>query len=307
MRFTNPVTRAFRFQKAWFFFKGDVQHVLVSAVSSAIPAPIRSVLDQKKRLGPIYVNGQPLTNSSFNASSSSYTSVKTLWHADVGYLFDDDSLSSGSSLVVETGVKTGSWKPLGISTQPNTTVDLFTAYIAQSPLQFDKRLGYSVYSGRSYRSFRKALGKEGSKHHVDKHLITIHNDAGIRAVLDPTHHTIGIVFWQANGGKVVIPLTGDYGPSLILCSDQAVTLIVRLNKSFDVTVSNPSQTLTSVKIKLGLQRTLRWGDHLPSSAWIDDEQLSSRLDHLGHSKTIQIQFPQGEGIRGSSITRSLWR
>jgi hypothetical protein len=48
MRYQNPVTKAFTFQKAWFFLDNDVQHVLVNNITSKTSAPIISVLDQKR-------------------------------------------------------------------------------------------------------------------------------------------------------------------------------------------------------------------------------------------------------------------
>ncbi|RDB19287.1 Chondroitinase-AC [Hypsizygus marmoreus] len=53
MRYTNPVTKAFHFQKAWFFLNDDVQHVMVSGVfSTNAETPAISVLDQRRLIEP---------------------------------------------------------------------------------------------------------------------------------------------------------------------------------------------------------------------------------------------------------------
>ena len=277
MRYTNPITNTFRFQKAWFFFKEDVQHVLVSSIASATRAPIRNVIDQKKLSGPVYVDGAL-------AVSGTYPSPRTLWHANVGYIFDPPTLG-GSVLSLSTKNKTGSWAPLGVSTQPNVTVALFTVSIDQDPLQLDKRVSYTIYPGVSLSDFTRMIQSKGSH---DGPPITIQNDPAISAVLDPAHKTAGIVFWAADGGVVRIPFAGPFGTALYVESDQAVALIVRLD-CWEISVSDPSQTLTSVTITLGWDAL--W--ELWQGAW-------------EFERTFVIYFPQDDGMRGSSVKQSLF-
>ena len=59
MRYTNPVTKALKWQKAWFFLEHDVQHVMISNLSSTNEGgvPIYSVLDQRRVRGDVFVDG----------------------------------------------------------------------------------------------------------------------------------------------------------------------------------------------------------------------------------------------------------
>ncbi|KAF9514122.1 polysaccharide lyase family 8 protein [Hydnum rufescens UP504] len=269
MRYTNPITKTFGFQKAWFFFQGDVQHVLVSSIMSTSGAAVRNVIDQKRLSGPVYVDGALV-------SSGTFPNVTTLWHANVGYILDPPVLG-GNSLTLATGNKTGSWAPLGISKQPDVNVALFTASIDQDPPQLDKRVSYSIYPGVSLAHFTQVAGSKGSDAGPP---ITIQNDATISAVLDSTRKTAGIVFWAPGGGTVKIPFAGP-----LVEADQAVALIVRLD-SWEISVSDPSQTLTSVSI------TLTW-------------DISQSPNPGEGSRNFVIDLPQGDGMRGSSVKRSL--
>src|SRR5882762_6330814 len=42
MRYTNPYTQTLDWKKAWFFLPGDVQHVMVSGLTSTSSAPVYS-------------------------------------------------------------------------------------------------------------------------------------------------------------------------------------------------------------------------------------------------------------------------
>ncbi|KAJ6552996.1 galactose mutarotase-like domain-containing protein [Mycena capillaripes] len=64
MRYTNPLTKSFHFQKSWFFLDEDVQVVLVSNISSASNASVISVLDQKLHDGQVMVDGNAVTTPS---------------------------------------------------------------------------------------------------------------------------------------------------------------------------------------------------------------------------------------------------
>jgi Polysaccharide lyase family 8, C-terminal beta-sandwich domain/Polysaccharide lyase family 8, super-sandwich domain len=237
-------------------------------------ATIRNVIDQKRLSGPVYVDGALVPSGTF-------PNATTLWHANVGYILDPQVLG-GNSLTLATGNKTGSWAPLGISTQPDVNVALFTASIDQDPLQLDKRVSYSIYPGMS-RAYFTQVAESKDSHGGPP--ITIQNDAAISAVLDSAHKTAGIVFWAAGGGTVGIPFASPL--VLDVEADQAVALIVRLD-SWEISVSDPSQTLTSVSI------TLTWG-----TSW---EQWP---DAWEGSRNFVIDLPQGDGMRGSSVKQSL--
>lgn len=135
MRYTNPVTGNLSWQKAWFFFDDGTQKVLLSSLASKTSNPVYSVLDQRRHVGPVYVNGHELTSA--NATTPS---AKTLWHANTGYVFD------GLTVTVNTGDRTGAWAALGASVQPPETVDLFAAYIEHNVNGLSAPTSYCSFS-----------------------------------------------------------------------------------------------------------------------------------------------------------------
>ncbi|KAF8341531.1 chondroitin AC/alginate lyase [Cantharellus anzutake] len=273
MRYTNPLTRSFKFQKAWFFFE-EVQHVLVSSVVSLNSSLIRNVLDQKVHNGTeVYVNEQLVS------SSGNYSSFSSLWHQDVGYVFQNNSL--GDTLNLALQVRRGSWAPLGISTQPDAVVDMFTATIDKAPGVTDLRVSYSIYPGVKYDDFTSHLH---SPNGMGGPPLVLRNDATISGVLDRTCETAGVVFWAEGGGSIDIPF---WGLTFTLTIDKPSVVVVR-PKENEFVVADPSQGLQNATI------TMSW------CASGEDR------DAMKRNRTVHINFPQEEGYRGQSVRHSLF-
>ncbi|KAI0825160.1 galactose mutarotase-like protein [Trametes gibbosa] len=262
MRYTNPYTGTLKFQKAWFFLDNDVQHVMISNVSSSTGNPVVSVLDQKRRNGPVYVDNISL------AHGGNFSFARTLWHDNVGYAFHQGPYNLSFDLAVDFGPRTGDWATIGISTVGTTTVDLFSAWFDHgSGNDLDVPAAYTVFPAISHRDFqRKALTSQ---------LITIRNDANVSAVYDPTHRTAMFVFWSATGGSVSFFPSLLEAPRTIKTSGNAAVLY-RLDEG-TVTVSDPSQTLSTVQLTI-------------DSGW-----------PWSKAKILDIALPRG-GTAGSSIT-----
>ena len=230
MKFTNPITKALKYQKAVFFFEDDVQHVMVSRMSRTGSAPVYSVLDQRRRRGRVMVDdvqiGQPATINSAKRS--------TLWHADVGYVFT--GLGANYGLSIRTGKKSGSWADIGTSSKPPTEVDFFTAWIQHTNLTAP--LFYSIYPAVTYNQF---LTKRTSVV-----LRTIKNDNSASAVFHPGRRTAMFVFWNSTGGSCTFTPTSG-GSSITVSSTAPVTVILRIDAK-ELIVSNPSQNLASTQI-----------------------------------------------------------
>lgn len=183
MRYTNPTTRNLSWQKSWFFFDNDVQHVTVSNLTSKSSQPVFSVLDQKLHSGTVYVDGNPTNTANF-------TSFKSLWHNNVGYTFDS-SLSANAHLSVRIGTRSGSWSAIGTSTQPPESVDLFAAWLNHTSTQ--GTIAYTIYPGMQLSQFNDQVQKES--------LVTVNSDSTTHAVLDTKSNVLMVVFWADSGGK----------------------------------------------------------------------------------------------------------
>jgi hypothetical protein len=253
MRYTNPFTRALHWQKAWFFLDDNVQHIMISALSSTSGAPVLSVLDQRRLSGPVFVDGT-------EQQSSRHPAAQSLWHGGVGYQFPE----TGAPVSVQIGQKTGDWSNIGTSTQPPTTVDLFSAWIThESP---DQPTSYTTFPGTTADSF--ATKKR------ELRLRTIQNDAHVSAVFDEAHNTFMAVFWDARGGSVVLP-AGDMLDPVKIATNGHAAVIYHLQAG-NITVSDPSQHLSSVKVAITKQ---------------------------GATRILTFALPRG-GLAGSSVTKN---
>ncbi|KAI0662798.1 galactose mutarotase-like protein [Cubamyces menziesii] len=267
MRYTNPYTGTLQFQKAWFFLDGDVQHVMVSSINSSTSNPVVSVLDQKRLNGKVYVNGLPLSHG------GNFTLARSLWHDNVGYTFDQGLFDGKFDLAVDFGPRSGDWATIGISTVGETTVNLFSAWINHgSGANLDIPISYTVYP---------AIGQEEFQFKTLKtQLYPIKNDASVSAVFDAAHRVAMFVFWGANGGSATFVPSLLEGPVTVQTNANAA-IIYDLDKR-TLTVSDPSQTLSSVQvtIKAGL--------------------LGSR------NKVLSVALPSGPGgLAGSSVSVKL--
>jgi hypothetical protein len=261
MRYTNPNTKAFGFQKAWFFLDNDVQHVLVNSITSTTSAPIFSVLDQKRHNGNVML-ATTRNGTLAVVTSNSTQPVWSLWHDNVGYTFDQTTMDSQAFF--KTGSVTGNWSSIGTSTHPPTTVDLFSAWIQHRNASVP--VSYTVFPGVDSATFAsKSKSVAGA-------LRTLRNDGHVSAVTDSAHSTTMTVFWDATGGTLQL------SPSNATLSASANSVVVYNAGTNSVTVSDPSQTVSSLNIT-----------------------LSSN----GQNRSLMFALPAGPGGNaGSSVTLS---
>jgi len=227
MRYLNPISKAFSWQKAWFFLNDDTQYVMIANLTSNTSAPIYSVLDQRRHSGDIYVNDDLLStpgNQTFNCT------VSSLWHGNVGYKFDAEA----TVLSLSVGPRTGAWSAIGSSTQPPETVDLFAAWIEhQDSMQ---PFSYTIFPGATRDSFMGRCEK--------RRIFPLQNDAYISAILDADYWTISAVFWDIAGGNLTLqPRTPSRLASISASGNVALMLDLGART---VMVSDLSQTLPSV-------------------------------------------------------------
>lgn len=232
MRYSNPFTKAFHFQKAWFFFDNDIQHVMVSNISSMTTAPVFSVLDQRLHVGEVSVDGIPLRET----GNITKPSAETLWHGGVGYVFPKSNTIL--PLHIQVGNKKGNWSAIGTSTQPPPTVDLFAASLEHKDIR--QPISYTALPGIDKGAFQiksKTI-----------QLRSVQNDGHISAVYDPVSDVVMSVFWDTTGGSTSFMSNFKTAPITIKSSGNVALVFNRRNG--DVTVSDPSQSLQQVTIQI---------------------------------------------------------
>ncbi|KAG9035127.1 hypothetical protein FRB95_011994 [Tulasnella sp. JGI-2019a] len=232
MDYSKPLTKAFAYRKAWFFFEDDVQHVTVSGVVSNDTAPVFSVLDQKRVNGPIYVNGEKVANH----KGVNQAGATSLWHSHIGYTFDNIPCDGGKhQLNVTVANRTGNWSEIGISAQPPATVELFSALLQHPSANLSTPLAYSIYPGTdSYSAFKRKARKRS--------VMTYRNDAEASAVVDSQKGVVMAVFWAVVGGSV------DFPKVSVACDHGAIVIFNYYTGN--LTIADPTQTLTNVTVTL---------------------------------------------------------
>jgi hypothetical protein len=278
MRYANPRGGPLRWQKTWFFFDEDVQHVMISGLKADNDdaSTVFSVLDQRRRAGDVFVNGV----ASGNAQKRDSTSPETLWHGGVGYVFGSgDGSNKAIELQLVTGDQTGNWAAIGTSTQPPTTVDLFEASLKHHTLD---PVAYTVYPGTS--------SSEAFAHKRDATRVrTVRNDASVSAAFDESARVAMVVFWDRTGGSVAFANPGS--SPFTINSDSNVAVIYAVN-SGEVTVSDPSQTLSEVKLTFSHESGEGQGGRM------------RRTRELNGKKEVMFEMPTG-GVAGSSVTQNI--
>ena len=91
MRYTNPLTRALHWQKAWFFLEDDIQHVMIAGISSSSSASVFSVLDQRRHTGEVR-SSRPVDG--IGGEGRLIQGGQALWHGDVGYVLPSANSSA---------------------------------------------------------------------------------------------------------------------------------------------------------------------------------------------------------------------
>jgi len=206
-----------------------MQRIMISNITSKSAAPVFSVLDQKKRNGPVYVDGN-------SAGSGNFSAYRSLWHADIGYTFE---CSGNAELSLSTGVRSGTWSAIGISKQPPEAVDLFTAWLHHTSL--NGVVSYTVYPGVNLSSFEQ---KSSSNR-----LLTLASDNTVHAVMDTTYNDVIIAFWQ-NDGKVLVPQLGRC--AVTVQSDQSAIVILS-QRTWSFSVADPTQKLSTVNVRVSIR------------------------------------------------------
>ncbi|KAF8643576.1 hypothetical protein AX16_008964 [Volvariella volvacea WC 439] len=270
MRYTNPTTRSLRWQKAWFFFDDDVEHVLVANVTSSnASAPVYSVLDQRRLSGPVQIDNKVVTQP-----TAARTKFRSLWHSNVGYTFENANPNGNSSdfvLNVQFGQRQGNWQAIGTSLEPPFTMDLFAAYVHHQNLAAP--LAYTVYPAVTPQQFRHKSGQAKIR--------TVQNDGKISAAYDERGQVFMVVFWRA-GGRVAFKPGRGIGEVTVSC-ESAVAVIYNVGNG-DVSVADPGQALRSVRVTLRVsgrgRKPAGWG--------------------RGDVKVLEFELPQG-GVAGRSV------
>ncbi|KAJ6524244.1 polysaccharide lyase family 8 protein [Mycena vulgaris] len=270
MRYDNPTTRAMTWRKTYFFLDDDVVFVMIALITSSSTAPVFTVLDQRIHSGDVFVDGAA-------ASTGNYTGVSSLWHAGTGYTFN--SSNPATSLSLQLGPRTGSWQSIGSSSAAPNTVDIFAAWLSHRDISAP--VTYAMYPGTTQASFAQKAQAEPTN------LPVVRNDGSISALLDSAHNTAFIAFWTTAGSTFTVPSLKAGVGAIQVKSNGNSMLILRMD-TWTVTVSDPTQTLTS----LALNFTLLTGTAPAGWGTVKSRPVTVTLPVGGLAgKSVSVQLP----------------
>ncbi|KAJ8502797.1 hypothetical protein ONZ45_g11431 [Pleurotus djamor] len=260
MRYTNPLTKALRWQKAWFFLGDGSQHVMVSGLSSTSTAPVVTVLDQRLHVGDVVVDGVAIAAS----GTFSFPDAQSMWHGGVGYVF----LSSNGTfpLNVDVGSKQGDWSKIGTSKRPPFTVDLMTATISHRDHAVP--YAYTAFPGMDIDPFV-------ARANTPLPFSTLQNDEHVSAVFDRIRNTAMMVFWDVAGGSFAFSHDDLGRVTISSTGNAALTLDLT---SFKVMLADPSQELALLTISLVMDGSIRVGNVVLPSGGIAGSSINVVLE-----------------------------
>ncbi|KAG8899563.1 hypothetical protein FRC01_010469 [Tulasnella sp. 417] len=266
MDYLNPYTGTFAYRKAWFFLPNDVQHVIVSDIQKSSNATdVFHVLDQKKANGKVYLDGKVATASKAGA--------KSLWHDGVGYTFGTGPQAVASPQFA-TPQRSGNWKTIGTSAAPPIDVTLFQAWLQHDTTKLSTPVSYSVFPDTKDA---KTFTDKAKKFAVQSIAVK-----DVSAVVDANKSVFMGVFWNAAKVKV------DLGIAHFVTVQTSSAAVVMLDlKTYTLTVSDPSQTLTKVDITVQASGVQAWN-----------------CGNLLKGRKVTVQLPQGAYL-GKSAFKSL--
>ncbi|KEP47650.1 polysaccharide lyase family 8 protein [Rhizoctonia solani 123E] len=302
MRYINPFSRQFSFYKAWFFFPGNVQHVLVSNIqqsNAGSSSPVFSVLDQRLRSGDVYVNHSP-------SQSGNYTEAKSLWHAGTGYAFPTDSLRA-VQVSVSLESRTGDWSKIGTSKVPPSSKDLFAAWIPHKKMGGGSDTGQGRYTPIEYSVFPATSSVSDFEDKVSRvRPRTVVNTETASAAIDSGAKILGVAFWKAAGGSVMV---NDMGIQVEV--DRAVVLMLKFNDESrtkgTVSVADPTHGAGRVNIKVTWNQSKRRG-HRRMEGCIGHycSPVGPSVAVGNREASVSLDLPGG-GMAGSTITSAFER
>ncbi|KAI8366999.1 galactose mutarotase-like domain-containing protein [Choanephora cucurbitarum] len=234
MDYLNPLNGNLAFKKTVFFFPSGYAVQVGPTTSKNTTAELITVLDQRFRKGNIYISGE-LKNTLM-----SYLSPKTnyLWHDNIGYYFP-----TAEDIYVDSKPRYANWSNVGISVGADPQ-QLWSSYIKHPKTNTSGLLTqYIVQPAVSHAAF-SANASEGN---MPIQLAFHASSPLVNAAYSSADKTIAAAFWTA--GTYTTPWS-----CTIKTDNPCVILLNQLDQhSYRVTVSDPSQSLTSIKLTITIE------------------------------------------------------
>ncbi|KAG9127063.1 hypothetical protein FRC07_000850, partial [Ceratobasidium sp. 392] len=151
-----------------------------------------------------------------------------------------------TALAVVLQNKTGDWKTIGTSIQPNSTKDMYLAWIQHDPMFLAAPIEYTIFPAtRSYSVFK-------DKADTGKPETLANGGAGdVSAAIDSSGRVLGAAFWSVGGGMVYVPQM-----ALTVFADRPLVLVLKLpkgkkgNLAGEMYVADPTHGTGTARVRI---------------------------------------------------------
>ncbi|TXT07369.1 hypothetical protein VHUM_03089 [Vanrija humicola] len=270
MDYIDPHDGSLAFRKAWFYFDDSVlvtttAVVVDRSVAGIGNAPVISVLDNRRKAeGGISVDGKTV--------GSGDVTGKTLFYGGNGYL----SHGVPFNLTLDESTRSGNWSAISTSTAGVNSADIFSAYTTTPATTYS----YQFFPATS----KDKLAKEATSPSVTP--IDVNGTLGAAG-----NGRLGLIFWPGSASTVTVDrrtIGWGNGGQITINSPQPATYLFSLKgDQLAITVSDPSQTLTSVSFTI----TATGGNF---------KCPGGTCTRQGNQLTFTVALPTG-GFTGSSV------
>lgn len=213
---TAVMTKA---QKGWFFFDKGVVCLGAGITGANSDAPVGTTVNQCRLKGPV----------SQTVNESKDGSAHWVWHNGIGYYFP-----MGGDVRCEAAVRKGVWHDFNVSQSTDTvTENIFTLWVDHGLAPQNASYAYVIAPG----------GQKESLKAVRLYRV-LANTPAMQAVREGAKGPLGIIFYQAGTFEA---------ENLSVQTDSPCVLWLKPGKkTWQVSVADPSRTLTGLRLQLSL-------------------------------------------------------
>ena len=250
-----------------YFFTPEAMYCFGAGIKSSLDNPVITSVNQCISKGQVTIEKNGAT-SAFAQKEIAFRDLKWIYHDRVGYYFP-----SGGDITLKNTDQTGSWKEINSSqSDVPVTHKIFSSWISHGTAPSDGKYEYIVVPCKNLAGFRTWTTLNSLKMVV--------NRPDVQAVNDRNAGVYGIVLYN--------PASLTLEPGLVISTDKPCLLLIKTinkGKSYMISVSDPTATLSDVKISISKKLTG------PGS-----------VINLDNTTSISVSFPSGDDA-GRTITR----
>lgn len=253
-------------KKAWFIFNDQIV-CLGAGIASSTGIPASTSVNQSFLNGDVIV--KTTSEKTFPAESSESMSPRWILHDGAGYYFPD-----GGNLKLETKTVTGSWNRVALMYKDEPIkAGIFKLWFEHGANPAGQTYAYCLVPKATKAKMQQMEAKPTFK--------IRNNDVNIQSVISADENFAGVIFYKAGKSELFGGIETD---------QPCVLMVKREGKGLSVSISDPTQKLTKIRLILG-------GKYKTSTAGVTANYVQNRSE-------FTIGLPSGDEA-GKTVSFSL--